>query len=257
MATATVTAPIETDKADAFYKRMGTLCLAMAVAGFLPSYWMPMARGTLDIPLAVHAHGALFLGWLILFRVQAGLIGSGRTAVHRRIGFVGAIPALLMIDIVFEMQVMLVPRFDAEGFHEAARGFAWINVSDMILFGGLIVAALLNVRRRDVHKRLMLAATLSLMAVPIGRMILTLGQVSRFIPQDASGPPPLEAAYLPHALSWLLVVVAMWRDHRQSRPLHPAYITSLAAMMFQMATLAWIGRSAIWARVVDSTFLPG
>lgn len=254
MATATVSAPVKTDKRDAFYGRMGTLCLTVALIGFAPSYWTPMASGTLDLPLAIHAHGVLFFGWLILFRVQASLIGRGRTALHRRLGVAGAVLASAMVAIVLRMQAVLASRYEARGFHAAAAAFAWINVSDMILFAGLVIAAVANARRPEVHKRLMLAATFSLMAIPIGRILLTAGHMAGLIRPGAGGPPPIEAAYVPHALAMLLVVGAIWHDRQRSQSLHHAYTASLAAAMVQIGTLAWIGRSEGWARIADAAF---
>lgn len=238
----------------AFERRMGTACILLAIGGFVPSYWLPMANGALDLPIAVHVHGALFLGWLMLFRVQASLIAMNRVALHRQLGRFAVALAIAMPCAVFVLQTIYLPRFDARGFHMAARGFAWINVSDMLVFVGLVAAALFKVRRRDMHKALMLAATVSLMAVPIGRGLLALAHLFQLLPPGKNAPPPLSAAYLPHFLSWLLLVPAMLHDRAALGRVRTAYPIALGVMILQMITLAWIGRSAAWDRTATWLF---
>lgn len=38
-------------------------CLAIAVLGFLPTYWMIMAQGRFNAHPLMHMHAAIFYGW--------------------------------------------------------------------------------------------------------------------------------------------------------------------------------------------------
>lgn len=167
----------------------------------------------------------------------------------------GAGLAIAMVCAVFILQMILIPRYDARGLHDAARGFAWINSSDMILFAALVAGALLNTRRPDVHKPLILSATISLMAVPIGRGLLFFAHVAGVLGPEIGAPPPITAAFLPHALSWIFVLIAMLHDRRTLGRVRPAYGVALMAMVTQIATLPWIGKSSTWANAADWLFL--
>ena len=41
---------------------MAAVCLAVGFVGFLPTYWMPLFRGTLDLPPLPHLHALFFYG---------------------------------------------------------------------------------------------------------------------------------------------------------------------------------------------------
>jgi len=43
-----------------FYFHMALACAAVAFLGFAPTYFVPMARGSLAIPPVLHIHGIVF-----------------------------------------------------------------------------------------------------------------------------------------------------------------------------------------------------
>lgn len=45
----------------------------------------------------IHAHGALFSLWVLLFVMQTSLIATHRVRVHQRVGIAGAVLAAAMI----------------------------------------------------------------------------------------------------------------------------------------------------------------
>ena len=79
------------EDAERFYVRMAATFVAIAVIGFAPTYWVPMARGTLSVPPIVHIHGLLFFGWTLLFWAQTSLAAGGRLARHRELGAAGSL----------------------------------------------------------------------------------------------------------------------------------------------------------------------
>lgn len=60
----------------------------------------------------------------------------------------------------------------AAGHGSEALSFTWVQVGGMLFFGGAFAAAIANVRTPEVHKRLMLLATISLLDAPIARWVL-------------------------------------------------------------------------------------
>lgn len=49
----------------------------VAFAGFVPTYWAPVAAGTCTGAPLLHVHGLLFTAWTVLNCVQFGSARSG------------------------------------------------------------------------------------------------------------------------------------------------------------------------------------
>jgi uncharacterized membrane protein YfcA len=59
---------------------------------------------------------------------------------------------------------------------DQAAGFLIIPLGDMVLFGGFFGAAILYRRKPEIHKRLILLATVALLFAAIGRLSFVLGR---------------------------------------------------------------------------------
>jgi hypothetical protein len=100
-----------------FYFWMALILALLMVAGFAPSVYL---RGAFfevaPIPLYLHVHAAILTGWFVLFTAQAWLAGSGRIAMHRQLGTVGAIYAALTLIAALVATLGFAPRTLAGGF---------------------------------------------------------------------------------------------------------------------------------------------
>ena len=98
-----ITAPLAGERAETsagrFYVKMAWVCLAIAVIGFLPTYWIPLARGAFDRPPILHLHALAFYGWTLFFVSQASLVSRRRIARHRELGVVGVALATALLFI--------------------------------------------------------------------------------------------------------------------------------------------------------------
>ena len=156
-----------------FFVRMALLALILALAGFLPTYWLPMITGR-SFPPILHLHGLIFIGWALLFLWQSWLVATGRTADHRQWGMLGiALATTMVISVLLAVQNGYVAAARI-GMEPQARVFSSVSLLGISAFAGLIVAAIRNVRRPDVHRRLMLASFVpmlqaALVAVEDGR----------------------------------------------------------------------------------------
>ena len=73
-----------------FFVWMAGFCVFVAFGGFTPTYFAPIATGTLrEVSLAVHIHGFLFFGWTLLFLLQTTLINRDNKVLHRSLGMMG------------------------------------------------------------------------------------------------------------------------------------------------------------------------
>lgn len=142
--------------------------------GFWPSYFGPLLHGTsVQRATVVHVHAAVFAVWAMLVVVQASLVASGRIVTHRRLGIFAALYGAL----VFAMGLIVSVAAPVLRVHAAqmnagqASLVALYNLTDMLLFGGFFVAALLKRKVPDLHRRLMLSATIALAGAAVGRII--------------------------------------------------------------------------------------
>ena len=153
-----------------FYVGSAIIALAIALAAFLPGIIDPASRRGPLTPL-IGLHAAVFSGWLILYLVQTVLASTGNIRLHRRLGVLGSVLAVAMIVIGYRTTIEMVRRgFDVSGDLERL-GPVILQTSfqlwGLAVFGVLVLAAVLNRRRPDVHKRLMWMTIPPLLGAPV------------------------------------------------------------------------------------------
>lgn len=233
-----------------FYERMAYACAFIAFAGFVPTYWAPVAAGSFTGAPILHVHGLLFSAWTVLFVVQTRLVARGRLPSHRRLGMAGIALATAMLFVGLRVVAANVEAGIARGTAEQARAFAIVPTSLIVGFAVLVGAAIAFARRRDVHMRLMLVATITILPPAIARVVLLL-----LAPEGASpGPPPIGMTLVPAFFANLLLVAAMVHDWRRRGRPHPVYlITGAALLVVQLARVPLSG-SAAWLAMAEWLF---
>lgn len=221
MTTIAASAPRAPSLTGRFHVRMALAFVAIAFLGFSPSYWAPIAAGTLDAPPIMHIHGALLFAWTLFYLAQTLWVGTGRTSSHRSWGMAGIALFTLVICSIILLKITVIRLDDARGMGEASRRFAAVAICNLPLMIGLFALAIANVHRPDVHKRLMVSLMAGLMIPAVARVFLAL-----FAPPGAlaGGPPPPFVALPPTLVALLLILVAMLHDWRTERRRHPVYI---------------------------------
>jgi uncharacterized membrane protein YozB (DUF420 family) len=158
-----------------FYMAMALCAIVIAALGFAPSGLDPTSRRGPLTPLVV-AHAAMFIAWLALFFVQTALVARRQIGLHRRLGIVTMLLAPVMIVSGYMVAITMARRgFDLSGDLgiDADPLLGLVNpLGDLITFGILVAGGYWYRQRRDVHKRLMLLATVGgLMLAPLAHLI--------------------------------------------------------------------------------------
>jgi hypothetical protein len=153
----------------AFFSGLSLLMVAAVFVGFSRSYYLKSVYGTPALPGLFHVHGLLFTSWMVMLVVQTALIASRRTAVHRRLGVAGGVLALAMTAAAMAMTLDLARRSAAAPTVDALA-FTIVPFFTVIVFPVLVGAALLYRRQPEVHKRLMLIASLELVTAGVARI---------------------------------------------------------------------------------------
>jgi hypothetical protein len=163
-----------------FYLAMSVAVVITVFAGFAPTYYLrPRFTAAPLMPL-LHLHGMVFSSWIVLFIVQTTLVATHRTDIHRRLGILGGVIATLMVIIGFTTAVIRASQGATPVPDVSPLSFLPIPLGDISVFAVLIFAGFYYRRRPDVHKRLMLLATISILAAAIARLPFAIMQ---------AGPP--------------------------------------------------------------------
>jgi len=165
-----------------YFTAMALAMIVVAVAGFAPSI-LDLSERIAPLTPLVAVHGTVVFCWLLLFVFQTVLIGSRHIAFHRRMGIVAVVLLTLLVPLSYVVTVQMVRRgFDLSGDQAKTDPlFASIfNFVALIEFLVLASGALVYRRRKEVHKRLMLFANISLMGAPITHFLGHFGLLSPF-----------------------------------------------------------------------------
>lgn len=143
----------------------------IVLAGFARTYYLKGLFGTPDLAgRIVHLHGIVMTAWVVLFVTQISLVATRRTKVHQRLGVLGAVLAALVVIVGILTALYAAARGASPG--PPALAFLIIPLGDMLIFSILIGLALYFRRNLQVHKRLMLLATINLLTPAIARIPL-------------------------------------------------------------------------------------
>src|SRR3546814_329473 len=112
-----------------------------------------MVRSTLLAPLHGHIHAWLFMGWTAFYVFQTHLITSGARAQHRRLGWIGAIWASLLVLVGIYTTVVLAREGRVPFFFTPAY-FLILNPVTVFTFAGLLWAGIAMRRHTEWHRRL-------------------------------------------------------------------------------------------------------
>ena len=249
---ATITAPVARPMEDRFFVAMAGVCAVIAFTGFAQTYWLQVPAGTFNGSPLVHLHGLLFSLWTLFFLSQATFIATGRYMDHRAWGLFGIALATAMLFTGLMVAVGGLQHRIEQGYGDAGRAFLIVPASAILLFAGFVTAAILNRRRSDWHKRLMLVATVSLLNAPIARFFFLAATGGGPGLRPGIGPPrPVEFSLMPALIGDLIIVVAILFDWRTRGRPHPAFLWGLGGLLAVQLLRVPISRTDAWLGFAD------
>ena len=217
-----------------FYAGLTAFMIGIVVVGFWPSYFGPLLRGQVARPAVIQAHGLVFVGWMALLMAQVVFAARGKIQLHRTVGRYGVAYGWLVVamGLVVGPAASVIHVRAGEWTHDRGAGFLLTTFGDMVLFGACFAAAVAYRHRPEIHKRLMIAATVALLFAAVGRM--------SFI-----GSQPLAG------LVWLSpLLIGMVHDKITMGRVHPVYVITTVGLfiggtriLFEQSEIwLWIGR---------------
>ena len=211
-----------------FYTLMATAIVLTVFAGFAPTFYLRGAGAKPLTPLMV-LHGILFTTWIALFVAQVRLVATKRTHIHRKLGLVAVGVAAAMVVAGTTLGIASAKNGFTPPGGPPPLVFLALPIADMIVFPTLVGLGFYFRRKSEIHKRLMLLATLSILTPAIAR-----------IPIVAPYGIP---AFL--AITDLFIISALVYDRVRNGRIHPAFLWGgLFVMLSHPARILFAGTPA-------------
>jgi hypothetical protein len=237
---------------SSFYVFVAATCLVAAVMGFAPTYWLQLTPRTFIGTPLLHLHAALFSAWPVYLLVQTTLVARGRIRRHRAWGLLGISLATAMVLVGFAVANDVLATRLAAGYGDAARAFHIASISMITLFGGFVFAAIVCVSRPEIHKRLMLLATVSMLAPAMARVLFAVSVGIGPGLRPGLGPPRTVASVLmPALIADALIVAGVIYDMRTRGRPHPAYLIGGAILLAVQVLRIPLSTTAGWLAIAE------
>jgi hypothetical protein len=211
-----------------FFSGLAVLISVAGLSGFWFTYFGPIIGQTYPpAGFPLHLHGWSFFLWLVLFPLQAILIGRRRYALHKMLGRIS-----VLLVVVMTLTGLLVVSVRAAEAAREGEPLVWLLYGPLILsnlflfvvfYAASIRMALTN--RLQAHKRLMIVASGIGVGAGVSRWVMVL-----------SGFHPLSIPIGVLSCS-VFLVIGMAYDVVTRRSVHPAYWVGLLAFVFVMIPL--------------------
>src|SRR6185369_14956504 len=141
-------------------------------AGFARTFYLRSISGAPPLSPLLIVHGVVMTTWFVVFGAQVWLVSAGRTGLHRRLGLAGLALAVLVVCVGVAAAIDAGRRGASPAPGVPPLMFMAIPLFDMPVFALLVAVALWQRRRPDIHKRLMLLATVGMLTPAVGRIPL-------------------------------------------------------------------------------------
>jgi hypothetical protein len=222
---------------------MSIAVVVTVFAGFAPTYYLrPRYTSTPLMPL-LHLHGLVFTSWIALFLIQTTLVAAHRTDLHRRLGIAGGVIATLMVLIGVSTAIIRASQGATPPGGPSPQAFLVVPIGDMLVFAILVGAGFYYRRRSDVHKRLMLLATISILTAAIARLPFAILQ---------AGPPAFFALTDIFIVACLLYdLMTLKRIHRATAVAGLLIVASQPLRLIIGGTQAWLSFATWLTHVVS------
>lgn len=206
-----------------FFLIMALVFAATAVVGF--GFSAAIRPWWLAAPWWVHGHALVFAGWVAIYVWQNLHVDGGRIARHRAMGWLALGWATLMVPVGVATTCLTIASHRTPPFFEPAF-FLTLDPVAIATFYGFILAAIALRGAPDWHRRLMLAATITLTNPPLGRLV----------PMPLlGGENGLWAILLIQMMAYF--VPAILHDRKYLGRIHPALVWGIAITLIDAAIL--------------------
>lgn len=227
-----------------FYLAIALLLTAVLLFAFARSFYLQPLFGAEPLTIALAIHGVCGTAWFALLVAQAWLARTGQIARHRQVGSAG--PWVAASVVCTALWIAGTTAFDGvltgSGLPEATGLFIQLGTS--LWFTVLVSFGFWYRLRPEIHKRLMILATVTMMAPAFSRL-------SRLF-RDG-GPPPFDSS----VFAAPFIIALAIHDWRSRGRIHPVTLWAGGLYLVWTQIRMPIGRSVVWSDFVTPLLTGG
>ena len=168
-----------------FFTVMPAIILFIVFAGFTRTLFARPVFNPAPIPPYLYVHGIMLTTWFVWALVQSLLISAGKVANHRKLGTIGAFFAAAVVIAALMASFGSVSRrpFDLDApasimgtglsgitVAQFRSSVVWGNIVNAASFALFVACAVILRKRPQVHKRLMILASISIVEPALARI---------------------------------------------------------------------------------------
>lgn len=222
---------------DFFLAYVAVIWLAVLV-GFVPEVIQHLQTNAAPYPISVHVHAVVSVTWLAFLTSQTLLIRNNYVPLHRKFGVAGAVLAVAVVLVGFWAALSVESL--RLGTPASRPPFLSIELSNIVEFGGLAIAAISLRNQSSAHKRLILLATLSLTPAAFNRAI------GKPFLHPLLGNGVWQTWVQIYAATSLLVPGIGLYDLLTRRRLHPAWVFGALWILAGQWIASWLFYNPTW-----------
>lgn len=217
-----------------FFLIMGIVGLLAIFIGFSKPFIVPISLRTFKAPTSIYVHALFSFSWVLLFTIQAFFIQTKRHRVHIKLGLLGIFVAIGTCITLFPVAKFIVGRDLNEGLGESAYSSSVGLITTGIIFLFLVSIGLYFRKNVQLHKRLLLLATIVLLWPAWFRF-------RHFFPNV-----PRPDIWFGVVLSDTLIVVSWIWDKVQNKHVHAALLYGGLAIIIEQTFEVLMYDSFLW-----------
>lgn len=226
-----------------FYPGVSVLLLILMFLGFRQFYLYGKAYPGRELAPPIRTllilHGIGMTSWMVLFVAQPLLILAGNRRVHRLLGRIGAGLAAVMVVLSFRLGIesTLLSPPDLRIWGLASKQFLAVPIISILIFSGFVILGVSKRRQPEVHRSMMLLATLAVMSAAVSRIDFLNSLYQGTVWEAVFGPffTTLAIGALFLAVKWL-----------PTRSLNPWLAWGYCGLVFSDALIVQLAPTGVW-----------